>query len=145
MAVLRSISVLKWDCRLNVQPNSAAELNCGVDDSYAIPTNNYCLSQGFLVTFCTEHGSHTAVPVTLVQWWRHQMDTISAILVICVWNSLVTGEFLGRRPVTRSCDVFFDLRLNRRLSKHSWGWWFETPWRPLWRHCNDKPFSICVV
>ena len=26
--------------------------------------------------------------------------------------------------------------LNKRLSKQSWGWWFETPWRLLWRHCN---------
>ena len=31
---------------------------------------------------------------------------------------------------------FFDLRLNKRLSKQSWGWWFETPTRSLWRHCN---------
>ena len=23
-----------------------------------------------------------------------------------------------------------------RLSKQSWGWWFETPSRPLWRHSN---------
>ena len=42
------------------------------------------------------------------------------------------------RPVTRSFDVFFDLRLNTRLSKQSWSWWFETPSRPLWRHCNGK-------
>ena len=41
-----------------------------------------------------------------------------------------------QRPVTRSFDVFFDLRLNKRLSKQSWGWWFETPSRSLWRHCN---------
>ena len=33
-------------------------------------------------------------------------------------------------------DVFFDPRLNKRLSKHSWGWWFKTPSRPLWRHRN---------
>ena len=39
-------------------------------------------------------------------------------------------------PVTRSFDVFFDLRLNKHLSKQSWGWWFETLSRPLWRHCN---------
>ena len=32
--------------------------------------------------------------------------------------------------------AFFYLRLNKRLSKQSWGWWFETPWRSLWRHCN---------
>ena len=44
------------------------------------------------------------------------------------------GEFPAQRPVTRSFDVFFDLRLNKRLSKQSWGWWFETPPHPLWRH-----------
>ena len=31
------------------------------------------------------------------------------------------------RSVTRSFDVFFDLCLNKLLSKKSWGWWFETP------------------
>ena len=41
-----------------------------------------------------------------------------------------------QRPVTRSFDVFFDLRLNRRLSKQSWGWWFETLSWSLWRHRN---------
>ena len=46
------------------------------------------------------------------------------------------GEFPAQRPVTRSFDVFFDLRLNKRLSKQPWGWWFETPSCPLWRHCN---------
>ena len=49
----------------------------------------------------------------------------------------VSGEFPAQRPVTRSFDVFFDLRLDKRLSKQSWGRWFETPSRPLWRHCND--------
>ena len=42
-------------------------------------------------------------------------------------NSPVTGEFPTKSPVTRSLDVFFDLLLNKRLSKQSWGWWFETP------------------
>ena len=52
------------------------------------------------------------------------------------------GEFTGsrwipaQRPVTRSFDVYFDLRLNKRLSKQSWGWWFETLPRPLRRHSN---------
>ena len=49
----------------------------------------------------------------------------------------VPGEFPAQRPVTRSFDVFFDLRLNKRLSEQSWGWWFETLPRPLWRHSND--------
>ena len=51
-------------------------------------------------------------------------------------NSPVTGEFPSQRPVTRRFDVLFDMCLNKRLSKQSWGWWFETPSRPLWRHCN---------
>ena len=48
------------------------------------------------------------------------------------------GEFPAQRPVTRSFDVFFDLRPNKRLSKQSWGWWFETPSRSLWPHCNAR-------
>ena len=59
-------------------------------------------------------------------WWRHQMETFSALLVICAGNSPVTGEFPAQRPVTRNFDVFCDLRLNKRLSKQSWDWWFET-------------------
>ena len=43
------------------------------------------------------------------------------------------GEFPTQRPVTRSFDVFFDLRLNKRFSKQPWGWWFETPSWSLWR------------
>ena len=39
-------------------------------------------------------------------------------------------------PVTQSFDVFFDLCLNKRLSKQSWGWWFKTLSSPFWRHCN---------
>ena len=46
------------------------------------------------------------------------------------------GEFTGDRPVTRSFDAYFDPRPNKRLSKQSWGWWFETPSRPSWRHRN---------
>ena len=69
-------------------------------------------------------------------WWRHQMETFSALLAICAGNSPVPGEFPTQRPVTRSFDVFFDLRLDKRLSKQSWGWWFETLSCPLWRHCN---------
>ena len=66
----------------------------------------------------------------------------------------VTGhlceEFTGNRwiprtkaaQVTRSFDVFFDLRLNNRLSKQLWDWWFETPSRSLWRHCIGKNINM---
>ena len=69
-------------------------------------------------------------------WWRHQMETFSALLAICAGKSPVTDGFPAQRPVTRSFDIFFDLRLNKRFSKQSWGWWFETLSCPLWRHGN---------
>ena len=52
-------------------------------------------------------------------WWRHQMETFAALLAICAGNSPVPGEFPTQRPVTRSFDVFFHLRLNKRLSEQS--------------------------
>ena len=55
-----------------------------------------------------------------------------------VWGIHRTGEFLPpQMPVTWSFDVFFDLRLNKRLRKQWWGWWFETPSNPSSRWCND--------
>ena len=73
------------------------------------------------------------------------METFSALLPICAGNSPVIGEFPTQRPVTRSFDVSFALRLNKRLSKQWWGWWFETLSRPLWRHRNVAPFSIVFL
>ena len=72
-----------------------------------------------------------------VAWWRHEMETYSALLALCAGNSPVPGEFPAQRPVTRSFDVYFDLRPNKRLSKQSWGWWFETLSCSLLRHCNE--------
>ena len=45
--------------------------------------------------------------VYFYSWWRHQMETFSALLSICAENSPVPGEFPSQRPVTRSFDVFF--------------------------------------
>ena len=70
-------------------------------------------------------------------WWRHSMETFSALLAFCAGNSPVTGELPSQRPVTRSFDVFFYLRLNKLLSKQSWGWWFGTPSCPLWHQCKS--------
>ena len=63
-------------------------------------------------------------------WWRHQMETFSA----------GPGEFPAQRPLTRSFDVFFDLHLNKRLSKQSWGWCI------LRRYCThyDVVVILCV-
>ena len=76
------------------------------------------------------------VDMMMNPWWYHQMETFSTLLAICAGNSPGTGEFPAQRPVMRSFDVFFDLRLNKWLSKQSWGGWSETPWSSLWHHCN---------
>ena len=68
-------------------------------------------------------------------WWCHQMKTFSALPDLCAGNSPVTGELHTQRPVKLSFHVFFDLRLNKQLSKQSFGRWFETPLHSLWRHC----------
>ena len=70
-------------------------------------------------------------------------------------TGLLCGKFTGhwwilhtQSPVTRSFGVFFNLCLNKRLSKQSWGWWFETPSRSLWRHCSDfcrTQLTVCVL
>ena len=72
------------------------------------------------------------------------METFSALLALCAGNSPVSGEFPSQRPVTRSFDIFFDLRLNKRLSKQSRGFWFETQSRPLWRHCYDDHMDVAA-
>ena len=65
------------------------------------------------------------------------METFSTLLTLYAGNSPVTNKFPALWPVTRSFDVFFDRGLNKRLSKQPWGWWFETPSCPLWRHRNE--------
>ena len=56
--------------------------------------------------------------------WSNMVDmrdiivsSFSALLAICAGNSPPTSEFPAQRPETRSFDVFFDLRLNKRLRK----------------------------
>ena len=59
---------------------------------------------------------HFIVAYLLLCPWWHQMEKKSALMAFCAGNSLVTGEFRTQRPMTRSFDIFFDLRLNKQLS-----------------------------
>ena len=45
-------------------------------------------------------------------WWRHQMETFSALLILCTGIHRPQGYFLAQRPVTRNFNIFFDLHLN---------------------------------
>ena len=81
---------------------------------------------------------HSITSITLSAWWRHQMETFSALLALYAGNSPVTGEFPSQRPAPRKLGVFFDLRLNKRLNKRPRRRWFETPSRSSWHRCNGK-------
>ena len=45
-------------------------------------------------------------------------------------NSPHKGQWRGALMFSLICA------LNKRLSKHTWGWWLETPSGSLWRHRN---------
>ena len=78
----------------------------------------------------------------------HIMMTSSNGIIFHVTGHLCrefTGEFPAHRPVTQSFDVFFGLCRNKRLSKQSWGWWFETPFRSSWRHCNAEKKVLLTI
>ena len=55
------------------------------------------------------HQIHALYEADLIgcSWWRHQMETHSALLALCAGNSPVTGEFPAQRPVTRNFDGSF--------------------------------------
>ena len=94
-------------------------------DPHSSPLNGHMLCPGWRTNSWSNVFLLAWVSRNLGTWWRHQMETFSALLAICAGNSLVSGEFPTQRPVTQSFDVVFDLRLNKRLSKHWQGWWYN--------------------
>ena len=76
-------------------------------------------------------------PLSEQTWWRHQMKTFSTLLSLREGNSAVTSEFPSQKLVTRSFDISFDLRPDKRLNKPSRLRWSETQSCSLWCHCNE--------
>ena len=113
-----------------------------------ISLNLSCLKSALaqVMTWCrqaTSHDQRQSWPISLwpLMTSSNQMETFSPLLAICAGHTPVTGEFPTQRPVTRSFGVFCDLRRNKRLSKQSWGRWFESPSGLLWRHCDATVVS----
>ena len=76
------------------------------------------------------------------------MEAFSMLLALCAGNSPATSEIPAQRPGTRSFDIFFDQRRNKRLSKLWWDWRSERPSLSLWRHCNGYVWLImamCII
>ena len=72
----------------------------------------------------------------VLAWWRQQMETFSALLAPCV-------RVIQRSPVnspTEATDVelwcFLSFAPEQTAEKQSRRWWFETPSRSIWRHCD---------
>ena len=118
-------------------------MRCGAE--YSDKGSHLTASTSGSVLRCFYYTYFRFVALSWLAWRRHQMGTFLALLAICSGNSPVPGEFPAQRPVTRSFDVFFNLGLNKRLSKQSWGSWFETLSRPLWRHCNVDVFFYLLL
>ena len=76
--------------------------------------------------------------IASIPWWRHQMEPFSALLA----HPPVTGGFLSQRPLMWSYDTFFNLRLDKQLSKQSRRRWFETLLRSLW--CHSTAIEVCA-
>ena len=103
------------------------------------------------VTVSTNKLCHYCVPFLTLIWYPplypHACMMTSSNWNICRVTGHLCGEFTGPRWISRTnaSDAglwcFFDLRLNKRLRRQSWGWWFETLLRPLWRHCNGSSIS----
>ena len=103
------------------------------------------LSRMFITMIISEYSTQSTqlVRPDVISIKCHSMMTSSKRNIFRVAGPLC-GEFTdhrwipSQRPVTRSFDVFFHLRLNTRLSEQSIRQWFETPSRLLWRHYTDK-------
>ena len=81
------------------------------------------------------HPGHFQTVWIQITWWRHQMESFSALLAVCAGNS-PAPLIPSQRPVTRSFKFFLDLCLNKRLSKQSRRKWYKTPSHSIWRHYN---------
>ena len=142
----------RWSHRIKRRCISVTS-DCDINISYPTPAKNNpaCLTVYYLAGIVLLAVSCIHQHVSVHHW--HLIVVVQPMMTSSNGNIFrvtghLRGEFTGpgefptQRPVTRSFDVFFDLRLNKRLSKQSWGWWFETLSRPLWRHCNA---TICVA
>ena len=92
---------------------------------------------GFYLNFSHHPSEHPFSEYSDKYMMMSSNGIFSALLALCAGNSPVTREFPTQKPVTQSFDVFFDVCLNKRLSKQSRGWWLEMPSLSLWGHCNE--------
>ena len=142
--------ILKWGQPYKVISN---ESNCNLKSIMLEMIVGYIIHNGsviFSAVFITySHKADLAwIPWTsnenMLSWWRHQMEHFRRYWPFMQGirsspvNSLHNGQWRGAFMFSLICAW------KKRLSKQSWGWWFETPSCPLWRHCNDHLHYKCI-
>ena len=122
-----SIPQILWRMELSIGGGGGGK---GVIQSHKFYDGwNYLFILGLKINHVSLGGSCAS----FCTWWRHQMETFSALLSLCAGNSSITGEFPSQRPAARSFEYFFDLSLDKQFRCR----WFEAPLHLLWVHCND--------
>ena len=147
VAVIFSIPVSAWSRRWRMR--SSVEVTRTLDMSSLLWMIAGSLESATNKVICsrTRKGFLAVWKPSQIMWvmMTSSNGTFSASLVLCERNPPVIGGFPPQRPVTLSFDVFFDLRLNKRLSKRSRRCWFEAPSRRHWNyHCKSSS-AACMI
>ena len=127
---------------LHSEDNSSIIHHCNATFPSSVPFIQRLLWLYIFRKFCTGTVNvlrpNQAIPNASVRMMTSSNGTVFRVTGPLCGEFTGPGEFPAQRPVTQSFDVFFYLRLNKRLSKQPWGWWFETPPWSLWRHRNGN-------
>ena len=102
----------------------------------------WTLPSGWNLSSC----QHPENPQIVWPWWRHQMETSSALLALCAGIHRSPVNITHKGQWRRALMFSLIWPFNKWFSKQSWGWWFETPSRSLWHHCNANHYwrPLCL-
>ena len=72
-----------------------------------------------VTSLCRRQYIRLQFPTNQKSWWRHQMETFSALLAICAGNSPVSGEFPGGTKASDAelwCFFYVRVWVNTRVA-----------------------------
>ena len=78
-------------------------------------------------------------------WWRHQLETFPRYWPFVRRINWSPVNFPQKGQWCRALMFSLICALNKWLSKYSWGWWVEIPWRLLRRHFDDSLPDECEI
>ena len=115
---LRLFSIKRYKIRIYIFFQNINHVKGNADglmQTYVTPLLMHCsYASSASIHRCTVLTLH--VSVTCIHGTKHDWQEKFYSLHCSPLPLMVTGEFPTQRPVTRSFDIFFDLRLNKWLS-----------------------------